>query len=302
MSTLNTGAFAKFLWPGINAIYGKAYNDYPVQYTALFDSYKSGKNFEEDVGMTSFGLASVKPEGDSITYDTEKMGYITRYTHSVLANGFIVTREMYEDDLYGAVGGKRAQGLARSMRQTKDTIGANVYNRAFTSTYAGGDGKELCATDHPNITGGTWSNELTTPADLSEAALEQACIDIGKWTDDSGMKIAARPKTLIIPIDLSYEAERILKSPYRVGTSDNDINALNSMGKFQSWVINHYLTDVDAWFIRTDVMHGMKHFQRRALSFAIDNEFDTENAKFKAIERYSFGWTDPRGVYGSPGA
>jgi hypothetical protein len=302
MAAIGTGSFAKALWPGVNAWYGKAYAEHSPEWNKLFDNYNSGKSYEEDIGVTSFGLAAVKPEGAPISYDSERQGFITRYTHVVYALGFVITREMVEDDLYDVVGQKRARGLAFSMRQTKENIAANVYNRAFNSAYTGGDGKELLATDHPNVAGGTWQNELTTAADLSEAALEQACIDIADWTNDRGLKISVMPKNLIIPTELMFEAQRILKSPYRVSTADNDINVLYEMGKFSSIDVNHYLTDSDAWFIRTNAPDGMKHFQRRAMQFAIDNDFETDNAKFKAHERYSFGWTDPRGLYGSPGA
>lgn len=303
MATITTGNFAKALWPGVNSWYGKSYNEHKVEWTDLFDQYSSSKSYEEDMGITSFGLASAKPEGAAITYDEERQGFLTRYSHVVYANGFVVTREMVEDDQYSVVAQKRAKGLAYSMRQTKENIAANVYNRAFSGSYLGGDGLELCSDAHVNVAGGTWSNEPSTAADLSEAALEQACISIGKWTDDRGLQINVMPKSLIIPVDLSFEAERILKTPYRVGTADNDINALYTTGKFPGGIkINHYLSDTDAWFLRTDVADGMKCFQRRALQFAIDNDFDTENAKFKAVERYSFGWTDPRAIYGSPGA
>ena len=207
-----------------------------------------------------------------------------------------------EDDQYDVVGQRKAQGLAYSMRQTKEVIAANVYNRAFNSAFVGGDGKELLATDHPNFAGGTWSNELAVAADLSEAALEQAHIDIGGFTNDRGLLIAAKAKTLIIPRQLAFEAKRILGSDLRVGTANNDTNAMKDMGLVPEVIVNHYLTDTDAWFIRTDVPHGMKHFERRADAFEMDNDFDTENAKFKATARYSFGWTDPRGLFGSPGA
>lgn len=303
MSLTTTGSFAKALWPGVNKWYGKAYDEFPVEYTALFDVNTSDKRYEEEVGVTSFGLAAVKDEGSGFSYDTERQAFITRYVHVVYALGFQVTREAFEDDQYDVIGKRRAQGLAFSMRQTKEIVGANVYNRAFTSGYTGGDGSILCVTSHANMAGGTWSNTLTTTADLSEASLEQAVIDIGKWTNDRGLKIAVIPKTLIIPIDLQFEAQRILKTEYRVGTADNDINALNMMGKFPGGiVVNHYLTDTDAWFLRTNSPDGMKHFVRRGPQFGVDNDFDTENAKFKATERYSFGWTDPRGIYGSPGA
>jgi hypothetical protein len=300
---ITTSHFGKALWPGINAWYGKAYEDYPVEYTDLFDTFQSSKAFEEDVMVSSFGLAPVKEEGAAIQYDSEQQGFISRYSHVTYALGFIITREMFDDDQYDIVGQRRAQALARSMRQTKETVAANVYNRAFNSSYTGGDGKELCADDHPNVAGGTWANELTTPADLSEASLEQAIIDMMAWTDDRGLLIAAMPEKLIIPPELVFEAERILESPLRVGTADNDANALKNLGKFRGGVtVNHYLTDADAWFIRTNVSNGMKHFERKADSFAEDNDFDTDNAKFKASARYSFGWSDPRGIFGSPGA
>jgi len=300
---ITSSNFAKLLWPGINSIYGKAYAEHGVEYTSLFDEFKSGKAYEEDLGTTGFGLASRKGEGNGIVYDEENQAFLTRYNHIVYGLGFVITREMVEDDQYGVVGDRRSRALAFSMRQTKEIVGANVYNRAFNSSYKGGDGKEMIATDHVNHSGGSWSNELTTAADLSEASLEQACIDIMKFTNDRGLKISVMPQSLIIPSDLVFEAERILQSPYRVGTADNDINALKQAGKFPGGVkVNHYLTDADAWFIRTNVQDGLKCFNRRAMSFAIDNDFDTENAKFKATERYSFGWTDPRSIYGSPGA
>jgi hypothetical protein len=302
MSVTNSSSFAKALWPGVNAWYGKAYNEYPVEYKKLFDTFQSRKQFEEDVGVSGFGLAVVKPEGSPITYDSERQAFINRYQHVVYALGFVITREIVEDDQYDVVGQRKAQGLAYSMRQTKETIAANVYNRAFNSSYTGGDGKELCATDHPNFAGGTWANELSTAADLSEAALEQACIDIAGFTNDRGLLIAAKPKTLVIPRQLMFEAKRILGSDGQVYSADNTLNAIKTMGMIPEVVVNHYLTDADAWFIRTDIPHGMKHFERRADSFDMDNDFDTENAKYKATARYSFGWTDPRGLFGSPGA
>lgn len=302
MSIINSGSFAKALWPGVNAWYGKAYNEYSVEYTKLFDTYKSSKAFEEDVGISSFGLAAVKPEGSPIQYDSERQAFITRYNHVVYALGFIITREMVEDDQYAVVGQRKAQGLAFSMRQTKEIIAANIYNRAFNSSFVGGDGKELLATDHPLFAGGTWSNELTTAADLSEAALEQAHIDIAGFTNDRGLLIAVKPKSLIIPRQLMFEAKRILAPDGRPGTDTNDVNAMKQMGLVPEVVVNHYLTDQDAWFLRTNIPHGMKHWERRADGFDMDNDFDTENAKYKATARYSFGWTDPRALFGSPGA
>lgn len=302
MSVINSGSFSKALWPGVNAWYGKAYSEYPVEFTKLFDTYKSSKAFEEDVGVSSFGLAAVKPEGAPIQYDSERQSFITRYTHTVYATGFVITREIMEDDQYDVVGQRKAQGLAFSMRQTKEVNAANVYNRATTAGFVGGDGVTLLSASHPNWAGGTFSNQLATAADLSEAALEQASIDIAGFTNDRGLLIAVRPKTLIIPRQLMFEAKRILHTDGRVGTDNNDLNALKNMGIIPETVVNHYLTDTDAWFIRTDVPHGMKHWERRADSFEMDNDFDTENAKYKATARYSFGWTDPRAIFGSVGA
>lgn len=302
MSQINTSSFAKALWPGVNAWYGKEYNEFEVEWDKLFEKNTSNRNFEEDVGVSSFGLAIMKPEGSPISYDTERQGFTTRYTHVVYALGFIITREIMEDDLYDVVGQRKAQGLAFSMRQTKEILGANVYNRAFNSSYTGGDGVSLINASHPNIAGGTFSNQIATAADLSEAALEQAVIDLASFTNDRGLRIAVKPQSLIIPYNLMFEAQRILKSTGRPGTDNNDLNALNNMGMFKDVVVNHYLTDTDAWFIRTNVKNGMKYFERRADEFNMDNDFDTENAKFKATARYSFGWTDPRGLYGSAGA
>lgn len=299
---VNTSSFAKALWPGINAWYGKAYSEYPVEYTDLFDTHTSRKNFEEDVGVTSFGLARVKGEGSPIEYDSERQAFITRYVHTVFALGFMVTREAYEDDLYDVVGQRKAQGLAFSMRQTKEINGANVYNRAFTSGYVGGDGSVLLGSSHPNFAGGTWSNILSTASDLSEAALEQAAIDIAGFTNDRGLQIAVRPKCLVIPRQLAFEAKRILSPDGRPATDTNDINAIKALGTIPKYVVNHYLTDTDAWFIRTDVPNGLKYFSRRDDDFGVDEDFDTENAKYKATARYSFGWTDPRGLFGSAGA
>lgn len=302
MSVINSSNFAKALWPGVNAWYGKAYDEYPVEWQKLFDKFTSRKQFEEDVGVSSFGLAVVKGEGAPITYDSERQAFITRYTHIVYALGFIITREIYEDDQYDVVGQRKAQGLAFSMRQTKEIVGANIYNRAFNSSYVGGDGVSLINASHPNFAGGTWSNQIATAADLSEAALEQACIDIAGFTNDRGLKIAVRPKTLVIPKELMFEASRILKSEGRVGTDNNDINVLKNMGMIPETVVNHYLTDTDAWFIKTDVSNGLKYFERRGDEFDMDEDFDTENAKYKATARYSFGWTDPRALYASAGA
>ena len=309
MSVITTSSFAKALWPGVNAWYGDAYTQYPVEWDKLFDKNTSRKAFEEDVGGSYFGLASVKTEGSPITYDSSRQGFTSRYNHVVYALGFIITREIYEDDLYDVVGKQKASALAFSMRQTKEIIGANVYNRAFNTSYTGGDGATLVASaggggssSHANIAGGTWTNGVATAADLSEAALEQAVIDIAGFTNDRGLKIAVRPKSLIIPKELMFEAQRILKTDGRVGTDLNDLNAIKTMGMIPEIITNHYLTDTDAWFIRTDVANGLKYFERRGDEFGMDEDFDTENAKYKATARYSFGWTDARAIYGSPGA
>lgn len=302
MSVITSNSFAKALWPGVNAWYGKEYDEYPVEWTNLFDKFTSTRAFEEDVGISSFGLAIVKPEGEGISYDSEKQAFITRYQHVVYGLGFIITREMMDDDQYDIVGQRKAQGLAFSMRQTKEIIGANVYNRAFNSSYTGGDGVCMVNSAHPLYAGGTASNVIATAADLSEAALEQAYIDIAAFTNDRGLLIAARPKSLILHPSNTFEAKRILGSDGRVGTDNNDLNALKTMGVIPEVVINHYLTDQDAWFIRTNIKNGPKYFERRSDSFDMDNDWDTENAKFKATSRYSFGWTDWRGVYGSAGA
>ena len=301
MSIINTGTFAKALWPGVNEWWGKAYSEHKKEYTDLFDTYKSRKAFEEDVGMSSFGLFHQRGEGQGINYDTEKQGFITRYTHAEFASGFVITKNAFEDDQYEIIGERRAKGLAFSFNQTIETLAANVYNRAFNSSYTGGDGKELLATDHPNIAGGTWANELTTAADLSEASLEQACIDLMKFTNDRGLKISIMPRSLIVPVDLVFTAEKILKTSTEPFTANNTVNVVK--GKFPEGLkVNHYLTDSDAWFIRTNAPSGMKYFERSPLNFSTDNDFDTDNAKFKAMWRGSFGWTDPRALFGSPGA
>lgn len=302
MSIITTSSFAKSLWPGVNAMFQRAYKEKPEQWVKLFDKYTSDKNYEEDVGYSGFGLLTEKSEGQGINYDSQRQGFTVRYRHLVYALGFIITREMMEDDLYIKEGQKKANALAFSARQTKEIVAANVYNRAFNSAYLGGDGVQMISSSHPNIAGGTWSNTLSTAADLSEASLEQARIDISQWTDDRGLRIAITPQMLIVPPQLEFEANRILKSVGRVGTDNNDINALNQSGIYKEIVVNNYLTDTDAWFIRTDSPDGMKYFERRAGEFTQDNDFDTENAKFKFTERYSFGWSDPRGIYGSPGA
>lgn len=306
--TQTTTSFAKSLWPGVNKWYGMEYNEYPVEFTKLFEANTSRRAFEEDVGSAGVGLLSVKAEGAPVTYDQGRQGFTSRYNHVVYASGIVITREAVEDDLYDVVGKQKAKGLAFAVRQTKEILGANVYNRAFNTAYVGGDASTLVASaggggsaTHANVSGGTWTNGPTAAVDLSEAALEQAIIDIANFTSDRGLKIAVRPKSLIIPKELMWEASRILKGEWQVNSAERNINVLKSMGSIPEIVVNHYLTDTDAWFIRTDVKEGMKYFSRRDDEFKTDEDFDTDNAKYKVSFRCSFGWTDAKAVWGSPG-
>lgn len=306
MGVITTSNFAKDLVPGVKTWFGNKYKEYPIEYMDIFEKGNSTRAFEEEVGVTGFGLAQIKTEGAGIAYDEQEQSFINRYTHVTYGLGFIITREMYEDGMAVTIALRRASALAFSIRQTKELIAANVLNRAFNSSYtmgANSDGKELCADDHPNKSGGTWRNELATAADLSEAALEQACIDIGALKTDRGLTIAIMPEKLIIPTALEFDAFRILESIGQSGTANNDINAIRASKKFPKGIkVNHYLDDPDAWFIGTNCPDGLKYMERRADSFGTENDFDTENAKFKATFRCSFGWTDARGIFGSPGA
>ena len=304
---ITTGNFAKLLYPGLNKIYGHEYSEKPKQCDQIFDTFASRRAYEEDIGVTGFGLPSIKTEGNAVVYDEEQQGFLTRYTPVVWASGFIITEEMMDDDLYDTVGQQRTAGLAYAMRQGEEVVAANVLNRAFNTSYVGGDAATLIASasagsaSHPNVSGGTWTNGPTADIDLSEAALEQAKIDIDDFRDDRGKRMQANIKQLIIAPSNQFEAERILGSNLRVSSADNDLNALLSMGSIPKVVVNNYLTDADAWFIQTDVPNGMKKYERKAMKFAIDNDFDTSNAKFKVSQRYSLGWTDPRCMYGSEG-
>lgn len=298
---ITTGNFGKALWPGINSWYGDTYKEWDKEYTDIFTTHSSRKAFEEDVGVSGFGLMVAKPEGGSVSYDSAQQGFTDRYTHAAYGLGFQITKEMVEDDLYDVIGKKRANALAFSVRQTVETIAANVLNRAFNTSYLFGDGKELCNSARPNVAGGTWSNIIATAADLSEASLEQAVIDISGYTDDRGKKIAVHPVKLIVPYTLQFEANKIMQTEYEVGTNNNTKNVVRS--RFPGGVkLNHYLTDTDAWFMITDAPDGMKYFERRAPSFTQDDDFDTDTAKFKTTWRGSFGCTDKRAIYGSAGA
>lgn len=303
MSVINTGAFSKALQPGVNTWYGIAYNDLEQQYKAIFKTETSDKYFEEDVGAYGTGLAVVKPEGEDITYDSMGQGFRQTYTHKTYALGFVISREAIEDNKYMELAKVRSEFLGKSMRQTKEIVAANVLNRAFNSSYAGADGLELCSTAHLLAKGGTFRNELATAADLSEASIEQAMIDIMDMKDDANLRIAVMPRKLVIPTALRFEADRILKSTLQNDTANNAINALKHQGVLPEGVVmNNYLTDSNAWFILTDCPNGLRHFQRRGMELENDTDFASDNVKFKASERYSFGFTDPRGVFGSPGA
>ena len=294
---------AKELEPGLNALFGLEYQNYENQHVEIFDIETSDRAFEEEVMLSGFANAAVKSEGAAVTFDTANETFTSRYTHETVALAFAITEEAIEDNLYDKISTRYTKALARSMAQTKQIKAANVLNNGFDSSFPGGDGKELFATDHPTQSAGTLANELSTSADLSETSLEQAMIDIAAFKDERGFKIAARGLKLIIPSELQFTAERILRSPARVGTADNDLNALSSKGMLpQGYVVNNYLTDTDAFFIKTDVPNGMKMFNRANLKTAMEGDFDTGNVRYKARERYSFGFSDWRGMFGSPGA
>lgn len=303
---ITSGNWGKALWPGINAFWGRYYNANPAEWTPMFDTFTSRKQFEEDVATTTLGLAAIKSEGGPIQYDSDAQSFLTRYSHIEYALGFIISRIMVEDDLYDVAAEKRTRMLAFSMEQTKERIAANIYNRAFSGSYLGGDGVSMISASHPLKAGGTASNQLSIAANLSEAALEQAFIDIKRFTNDRGHYIAVMPKTLIIPPELEFEATRILRTSganrSRPNSANNDLNAINELGSLKGGVhVNRFLTSTTAWFLRTDVQDGLKHWVRRPMEFTMDNDFDTDNAKYKATERYSFGWSDFRGVYGTAG-
>ena len=298
---ITTGSFAKALRPGVEKWYGKAYSEHKEEFGQLFEVGSMSKAFIEEVGVSSFGLLSVRGEGGATVMDSEQQAFITRYTPNEFSLGFIITRNMLDDDLYNLVGERRAKGLAFSVRQTVETVAANVYNRAFNASYTGGDGSRLLVSSHANMAGGTWSNVLGTAADLSEASLEQARIDLMKFTNDRGLKISIMPKSLIVPVDLVNEAEKILKTPTTPFSAELTKNVIT--GIFPDGLkVNHYLTDTDAWFIRTNSPDGMKFMWRKQPVFDTDSDFLTDNAQFKVVTRFVAGWTDPRGLYGSAGA
>lgn len=298
-----TGSFQKALLPGVRTWFGM-HKDYPAEHARIFEILKSDRNYEEDVGMGGMGLAPIKSEGSAVSYFDMEQTFIKRYIHTVYSLGFIISQEAIEDNLYAEVARARSQMLGKSMRETIEVVCASVLNNAFSGSFLGADGKALCATDHPRFRdGGTYANKPTTDLDLSELALEQAVIDIAKLRNDAGLLISAMPEMLIVPPDLQFEAKRILGSELQSGSANNDLNAIRSMNVIPGgMMVYHYLTDADAWFIKTNTMNGLKKYERRALSINDDTDFDTSNVKFKADVRFSTGWTDARGIYGSSGA
>jgi hypothetical protein len=298
---ISRAQLVKELEPGLNALFGLEYKSYAQEHTEIYDIESSDRAFEEEVMLSGFGEAPVKNEGAGVAYDNAQEVYTARYTHETIALAFSLTEEAVEDNLYDRLAARYTKALARSMATTKQIKAAAILNGAFT-TSIGGDGKPLCALDHPTLGGPDLKNELTTPADLSETSLEQSLIDIAAFTDERGLKIAVQGLKLIVPKELQFTADRILKSTLRVGTADNDINAIKNMGMVpQGYSVNHYLTDPDAYFILTDAPNGMKMFERVGMKTGFEGDFDTGNVRYKARERYSFGFSDARGIFGSPG-
>jgi hypothetical protein len=304
MAVISRSQLLKELLPGLNGLFGLEYKQYAEEHTEIYTTETSDRSFEEEQKLSGFGAAPVKNEGAGIEYDSAQEAWNSRYVHETIALGFAITEEAIEDNLYGSLTKRYTKALARAMAYTKQVKAAYHLNNAFAgSGVLGGDGKTLCATDHPLISGGSNSNRPTTGADLNETSMEAAVIQISSWTDERGLLMAARPRKLVLPPSYMFVAERLFGSPNRVGTSDNDINALKSMGVVPGgWAINHFLTDTNAWFMLTDVPNGMKHFKRVAMSTGMDGDFETGNVRYKARERYSFGYSDPLGIWGSPGA
>ena len=293
----------KELLPGLNALFGLEYKKYGEEHKEIFEQETSERSFEEETKLSGFQAAPVKAEGSSLAYDNAQEAWTARYVHETIAMGFSLTEEAIEDNLYDSLSSRYTKALARAMAYTKQVKAAAILNNAFTGGPTYGDGKVLCATDHPLVSGGSNSNRPTTGADLNETSLEAAVIQIAGWTDERSLLIAAKPRKLVVPPSLQFVAERLLKTELRVATADNDINALKSMGSIpEGYTVNHYLTDTNAWFLLTDVPNGLKHFVRTPMQTSMDADFDTGNSRYKARERYSFGVSDPLGVYGSPGA
>jgi hypothetical protein len=293
----------KELLPGLNALFGLEYARYGEEHKEIYETEKSERSFEEETKLSGFSAAPVKNEGSAIAYDNAQEAFTARYTHETIALGFSITEEAVEDNLYDSLSARYTKALARAMSYTKQVKAASVLNNGFSSSYLGGDGVALFSTAHPLVSGGTNSNRPATNADLNETSLENAVIQIAAWTDERGLLIAAMPRKLIIPPALQFVATRLLETNLRVGTTDNDINALKNNGSIpEGYAINHFLTDTNGWYLTTDVPNGMKHFERTPLSNSMDGDFDTGNVRYKSRERYSFGWSDPLGMFGSPGA
>jgi hypothetical protein len=300
---ISRSQLVKELEPGLNALFGMEHARYDNEWKEIFATENSDRAFEEEVELSGFGNAKVKDEGESVEFDDAQEAFTSRYTHETIALAFSITEEAVEDNLYDSLSSRYTKALARSMANAKEVKGANVLNRAFNSSFTGGDGLELCSTAHLTVGGGTYKNELSTAADLNETSLEQAMIDIAGFIDNRGLKVAVKARKMIIPVNLQFIAERLLKTDLRVGTADNDINASKSMNVVpEGYTVNHYLTDTDAFFIITDAPNGLKYFNRAPVKTSMEGDFNTGNVKYKARERYSFGWSDPRGIFGSPGA
>jgi hypothetical protein len=300
---ISRAQLVKELEPGLNALFGMEYDRYDAEHAEIYDTESSDSAFEEEVMLVGFGNAQTKQEGAGVSFDNASEAYTARYTHETISLAFALTEEAMEDNLYDRLGARYTRALARSMAHTKQVKAAATLNNAFDSNYAGGDGKELCATDHPLAGGGTFRNEPSTAADLNETSLENALIDISTFVDERNLIIALRGTKLIVPPQLQFVADRLLESTLRVGTADNDVNAIRNMGMLpEGYTVNHFLTDPDAFFIKTDAPNGFKHFERTPMSTGMEADFDSGNMRFKARERYSFGYSDPRAVFGSPGA
>ena len=293
----------KELLPGLNALFGLEYARYGEEHKEIYETETSERSFEEETKLSGFSAAPVKNEGSAIAYDNAQEAWTARYNHETIALGFSLTEEAIEDNLYDSLSARYTKGLARAMSYTKQVKAAAVINNGFSAAYPGGDGVALFSTSHPLINGSTNGNTPTVAADLNETSLENAVIQIAAWTDERGLLIAAKPRKLIVPPALQFVATRLLETELRVGTTDNDINALKNNGSIpEGFTINHFLTDTNGWYLCTDVPNGMKHFVRTPLSNSMDGDFDTGNVRYKSRERYSFGWSDPLGMYGSPGA
>ena len=293
----------KELLPGLNALFGMEYARYGEEHKEIYETETSERSFEEETKLSGFSAAPVKNEGSAIAYDNAQEAWSTRYTHETIALGFSITEEAVEDNLYDSLSARYTKSLARAMAYTKQVKAAAVLNNGFSNTYPGGDGVSLFNANHPLISGGVNSNTPATQIDLNETSLEAAVIQIAAWTDERGLLIAAKPKKMVVPPSLMFVAKRLLDTELRVGTADNDINAIKQMGAIpEGYTVNHFLTDTSAWFLTTDVPNGMKHFVRTPLQNSMDGDFDTGNVRYKARERYSFGWSDPLGMWGSSGS